>query len=259
MIRDLAISMAIAFALVATRMSAFVAVSPFPGPLVPTKIKIGLVLLLAASVAPIAPPAGVTGPGGAIGPGVVLATLAEAATGAAIGFVFRIGMSAAEVVGATLAHAMGLTFASSYDPLHGSNDDPLARILTGAATLGAFAVGAHRVVIGAVIASVRIVPLGSFPDPAALLPGLLTWTSRSIDCGLGLAMPVLTVSLAVQLSLGLVARAAPSLQIFSVGLALMFASGFLVFAVGAGDTLAAVVAHLAEVPSVLERIVLGVR
>jgi flagellar biosynthetic protein FliR len=251
MLRELVMSMAITFALVATRMAAFVAVSPFPGPAVPTNIRIGVALLLAMAATPLV----MAGHTPAIGLPLVVAAMGEAMTGAAIAFVFRVGMSASEVLGSTLAHAMGLTFASSYDPSQAANTDALSRIVTSAATLEAFAIGAHRVVIGVALGSLRVVPIGGAVDVATYAPGVLTWVARSIECGVGLAVPAMTVSVVVQVAIGLVARAAPSLQVFSVGLTVSLASGLVVLLSGMRDSLAGFAAHATDLGQVLERVI----
>lgn len=244
------LGMAITFALLATRMAAFVAVSPFPGPMVPTEIRIGFALLLALAATPLAAPVHI-----AIGPQLVLAAMSELCTGAAIAFIFRVGMSTAEILGGTLAHSMGLTFASSYDPTQSATTDALTRIVSNSAMLVAFAIGAHRVVIGAVVASVHVVPIGGMIDLGTYVPGILGWMTRTIECGVGLAVPAMTVSLVVQVALGLVARAAPSLQIFSIGLGVSLASGLVVIISSLRDSLGGIAAHLLDLGSVIERVI----
>jgi flagellar biosynthesis protein FliR len=250
LIRELLLGLAITFALVATRMAAFVAVSPFPGPAVPTNVRVGIALLLAAAATPMAATVHI-----AIGPELVMAAMGEAVTGAAIAFIFRVGMSAAEVLGGTLAHSMGLTFASSYDPTQSATTDALTRIISNAAMIVAFAIGAHRVVIGAAVTSVRNVPVGTMIDLATYMPGILRWMARTIECGVGLAVPAMTVSLVVQVALGLVARAAPALQIFSIGLAISLASGLAVILSGLRDSLEGLAAHLVNLAGVFSRVI----
>jgi flagellar biosynthetic protein FliR len=234
-------------------MALFMAISPFPGPAVPTEIRVGLTLLLALTATPLAM---MGHPPDALVP-LVVAALGEALTGAAIGFVFRVGMSAADVLGNTLAHSTGLTFAASYDPAQASNVDALTRLVTTAGTLVMFGIGAHRVVIGAAIGSFRVVPLGRALELGAYLPGILQFIARSLECGLGLALPAMVVSLVIQVALGLVARAAPSLQVFSVGLSLTLASGLFVVMAGLSDSLSGVGAHLGSMGRAMET-VLGI-
>lgn len=251
MIRDLALTMAITFALVATRMAAFVVVSPFPGAAVPATARIGLALLLAVAATPIA----LGGHTPAIGLPLLVAAFGEALAGSAIGFIFRVGMSAADVLGSSLAHAMGLTFAASYDPAQSTSSDALTRLVTSAALVVSFALGAHRVVIGAAVGSFRAIPVGGMLDLAVFTPGITTWVAKSVECGLGLALPAMAVAFVVQISLGLVARAAPALQIFSVGLSVTLASGLVVIVSGARDDLNGLAAHAMSVGGILERLI----
>lgn len=243
----LVVSLAIGFALVATRTAAFVFVSPFPGPSAPPTARVGLALALALAIAPSLGPSRFSTLGG----GAVLATFAEAATGATIGLIFRIGMSAADVLGSTIAHALGLNMASTYDPSANGHVDPLTRITTRVAMGVALAVGAHRVVLGAVLASFRVAPPGAFLDVSAAAPAALLWAQASLDCGVRLAMPAVTVALTVQLALGLATRAAPALQAFGVSLPLTLASGVLVLAEGSGDSLAGIASHLGALADVV--------
>lgn len=244
-------NLAITFALVATRMAAFIVASPFPGAAIPSQVRIGFVVLLSVATTPLVtmshPPS--------IGLPLVMAAIGEMLTGAAIGFLFRVAMGTAEVLGSSLAHAMGLTFAASYDPSQATNSDALTRIVSSVALLTAFAFGAHRVVLGAVIGSFRAIPVGGFLDLATYVPGTLTWIARSLEAGVGLAVPAMTVSVVVQVAIGLVARAAPSLQVFSVGLSVSLASGLFVVLAGMRDSLAGLASHVSSMGQVLERVI----
>jgi flagellar biosynthesis protein FliR len=65
----------------------------------------------------------------------------------------------------------------------------------------------------------------------------------------------MTVSVVVQVAIGLVARAAPSLQVFSVGLTVSLASGLVVLLSGMRDSLAGFAAHATDLGQVLERVI----
>jgi len=244
------IPLAITFALLVTRLAAFTFVSPFPGQAVPTNIRVGFALLMTVAAMPFAGDRQF-----AVGPELALAAIGEAVTGAAIAFIFRVAMAISDVIGSSLAQSSGLTFASSYDPMQGATTDALSRLVSNVALIVAFAAGAHRMMIGAVIASVRAVPVGNFIDVENYMSGILRWASSTLSCGIGLSLPAMTVGLIVQLALGLVARAAPALQVFSVGLSITIASGLLVLWVGIADTVQAIAQHLITMPRVVERLI----
>lgn len=249
MIPEAVIGIGVVFALLATRMAAFMAVSPIPGTWVPAQVRIGFSLLLALVAFPAAgqlrQPAEQLALTGAFG---------EVIVGVTIGFVFRVGVMAADVVGSSLAQAMGLTFAAAYDPARSETSDPLSRIVTLLALVLAIQVGAHRIVIGSLLASVQAVPVGSVPDMAAMTPELLRWFARSVESGVALALPASAACLVVQLGLALVSRAAPSLQIFNVGLAISVATGVLVLMQGADDLMAGLAAHFGRVRPAIEAV-----
>lgn len=246
---QLAVGMLVAFGLVLTRMGAFVAVSPIPGTWVPGRIRIGLAILLALVVAPTLPPSKIPP-----GPALVLPIFGELVVGVVIGFVFRLALVVADVLGSALAQALSLTFAASYDPQSAAQTDPLSHLVTMMATLAAIATGAHRVVLGALLASVEVLPPGHIAPAGAFALPLVDWLARSVEHGFALAVPVVAVCVVVQLAVALVSRAAPQLQIFSVGITITIGSGAVVLFAGLSDMVSGVVVHLASVSATLERV-----
>ena len=91
----------------------------------------------------------------------------------------------------------------------GRNDHVLMSMLL------ALTVGAHRVVLSYLIESLRVLPVGSNIDLAGALPLFISLSANALLVGVRLALPIVAVSLVLQLTLAMIARAAPSLQIFS--------------------------------------------
>lgn len=245
---QLATGMLVAFGLVLTRMAAFMAVSPVPGPLVPARFRVGLAVLLAALMSSSVPPSRIP-----VGAALLAPMFGEVVVGVLIGFVFKLALVAADVLGTSLAQALGLTFASSYDPQQATSVDPLTHLVTLLATLVSFATGAHRVVLGALMASVHVLPPGEVPVAGAFTMPLVDWLGRSVAHGFSLAIPVVAVGLLVQLAVALVSRAAPQLQVFSVGITITLASGALVFFVGLTDLVTGLAVHVQSLGPTLER------
>jgi flagellar biosynthesis protein FliR len=74
-----------------------------------------------------------------------------------------------------------------------------------------------------------------------------------------LALPVIVVTLGVQLALALVARAAPSLQIFNVGFGVLVAAGLCTL-LGSADTLVLSMAEWSrQLPDMYESFFAAVR
>jgi flagellar biosynthesis protein FliR len=224
---ELLLPRAVTFALASARLAGFVITSPFPGAQVPQASRIGLVAVLAWVVASSADGPAAAAP--SFGLGLFGWGAAELAIGLSIGLVFRFLMAAADVLGDVLSKAIGLGTASLLNPALGEQDTTMTLLVTSGAMLLALSIGAHRVALAYLLESFRVLPTGSAIGLPAATPVFLELASRSLTMGVRLCMPVLAISLTVQITLALLARASPTLQIFSIGFTLMIATGLLTF------------------------------
>ena len=145
--------------------------------------------------------------------------------GVCIGLVVRLSIAAAEVAGSLLAQPMGFSAAQAFDPTIGAMDTALTRLLRNLTLLLALIVGFHRVLLGTLLSSFHLLPVGTVTHLEATFPLVLELTAHVIGVGVRLALPVLALLLMANVALGFVARAAPTMQIFNVGFAVLFATG----------------------------------
>ena len=85
---------------------------------------------------------------------------------------------------------------------------------------------------------------GTFVDLAA----------DALAVGLRLSLPVVAVTLATQVALAMIARAAPALQIFSIGLSILVAAGVMVLVASMGDIAMGLSEHIGSLSSRLEQL-----
>ena len=248
---DLVLSRAALFMLVVTRVSGFVVTSPFPGANVSSTQKATLVAVLSwlgcSFASAEAAPRAIDGT-------LVVATLLELGCGLLIGLVFRFVLAATDVLAQTISHAVGLSTASVLNPSLDAQDAALSRIITLFALLVALGIGAHRVALAYLLESFRALPVGSHIDLTASTAVFVDLAGSAIAVGVRLAMPALAVGLVVQIALALVARAAPSLQIFSVGLGVLIASGLAAITASLDGMMGGVVEHLRQLGPSLDLI-----
>ena len=240
-----------AFALEAIRLGGMVIVAPLSWSSAPARVKASLVLLLAFAVhgqSPISPELAASAPRIAAGVG------SEFLLGVAIGMVVRLVVAGVEVAAEQIALMMGLGIAQVFDPqVHGSHN-VLSGILKNFALLVAIAVGLHRSVLGATLASFRVAPVGSLVGLGSYGPTFLTLGGLVFSTGLRLAMPVLAVLFMVQIALAFVSRAAPAVQIFSVGFALTLGLGAVVLLLVLPDLSYEIAADISQVRGRVEAV-----
>lgn len=214
------------------RISGVVAVSPIPWSNTPTRVRVGLVifLLLAVHGKGAEPIGGIPSAAWAASN---LAT--EFIIGLSIGMVVRLSVVVAEIAGSAIAMPMGFSAAQAFDPTMGSMDNVLTRLFRNLALLLALISGLHRAMLGTLLSSFRLVPVGSQAHVEASFPLFLELGAHVIGVGIQLALPLLSVLLMANVALAFVARAAPTMQIFNVGFAVLLATGAAVLVISLPD------------------------
>ncbi|MGB3723666.1 MAG: type III secretion system export apparatus subunit SctT [Pacificimonas sp.] len=146
----------------------------------------------------------------------------EAMVGVAIGLFFSAVLWAFEAAGQIIDTKVGLGMASIVDPLSGHQSSPSGQFLARLANFLFMAAGGFMLLVGTLMESYAIWPIGQLmPDfnilTVTLFEGEL---QRLMTIALLISAPVLSVLLAVDLSLGLVNRYAQQLNVFSLSMAL---------------------------------------
>jgi|HubBroStandDraft_6_1064221.scaffolds.fasta_scaffold402868_3 flagellar biosynthetic protein FliR len=244
------------FALVASRIAGFVVVSPFPGQNVSNTQRVGLVVVLAWVASSFAP--GVEA-FGSIGLRLAGWAALEIGCGLIIGMAFRFVFAATEVLGSLLGIASGLGTPSVFNPTLEATETPIGRVVGLLGMLVALGIGAHRVALGALLDSFRALPVGTITSIDAPFMAFADLAIDAFVVGVRLATPVIAVALIVNVALAMISRAAPSLQIFSVGFGILIASTTLTLLASLGDITAGLSAHFNQLGSTLDATLSAVR
>lgn len=237
------------FALVVSRIGGFVVASPFPGANVSKTQRVGLVCVLGWVALPTANFANVPITFGAA---LAVTSMLEIACGVAIGLVFRFMIAAADVAGSAIAQSSGLNSATVLNPGMAAPETAMARVIALFSMLLALGAGVHRIVLSYLLESFRALPVGSRIVVSASLPLFSSLAGESLRIGVRLALPVIAVSLVIQLTLAMIARAAPSLQIFNVGLAVLVLTTLVILVDGVREVGSGMSGYLATMGSHLD-------
>lgn len=154
----------------------------------------------------------------------------QVAVGATMGLVLQIVVAAVVVAGQSISSAMGLSMANMMDPNLG-NVPVVSQFLLVLASLVFVGFGGHAILLGLVSESFQTIPIGTSFLQQAVLGKVLQWSSMMFLGALLMALPVMVFLLFINVGLGIVTRAAPSLNIFAVGFPAMMLAGFLVLIV----------------------------
>ncbi len=192
--------------------------------LVPARIRLFLAVALTALVAPHIPTPPSLDPLN-LGTWAIIAE--QILIGATMGFVLQLLFQIHVLAGQIVAMQMGLGFASMNDPTLGISVAVVAQVFTMLVTLLFLAVNGHLVVIEVLVESFTTLPLGEFLLVSDFQAVVLRF-SWVLAAALLIGLPAITALLIVNLSFGVMMRAAPQLNIFSIGFPLTLVFGLFI-------------------------------
>ncbi|SCY08018.1 flagellar biosynthetic protein FliR [Nitrosospira sp. Nl5] len=197
------------------RILALLAAAPVLGnTAIPKRVKIGLGVFITLVVAPALGPLPGVEP---VSPEGLLILGQQIIIGLAMGFAMRIVFSAVEMAGEIAGLQMGLGFATFFSPQSEGSTLVVGKFLGLLATLVFLSVNGHLLMLSVLAESFTVFPISAEPFSAGGWRILADWGGKIFEAGLGLALPVVTALLIVNLALGILTRAAPQLNIFAVG------------------------------------------
>lgn len=195
---------------------------------VPVRVRIVLAGALALLVAPLVSVPDVA-PLSAAG---VVITIQQVIVGAALGFSLQILFEAVSLGGELLANSMGLSLAFNLDPQNGASTPSLSQLYSVLVMLIFLVLDGHLALIRTLVEGFHTLPIGTSGLGANGLWSVVDWGSELFSGALAVALPGVTALLIANLAFGVVSRAAPTLNIFSVGLPVSLVFGLVALIAG---------------------------
>lgn len=189
----------------------------------PARVRLAAGLAVGIALLPAMPPMPEVAPNSGIG----LAIFGQQIfIGVAVGFMMRLVFAAVDTAGALIGMQMGLSFAIFFDPDAGGQTAVLSDFLSLIATLLFLAVNGHLLMIEVLVRSFEWLPVGAEVVRAQGWGYIARAGAAVFATGLLLSLPVLGILLVANISLGVLTRAAPQLNLFAVGFPVTLTAGF---------------------------------
>jgi flagellar biosynthetic protein FliR len=135
-----------------------------------------------------------------------------------LGFVLQLAFAIPLIAAEQISGTMGLAIATSIDPASGAQSGALGTFFGLVLSLLFYATGAHLLWFDLLIESYRLLPAGQFTFGAWRAEAVVMFMGYGLAAAAAIALPVVLVLLLVQIVTGLIARSAPSLNLFALGL-----------------------------------------
>ncbi len=131
------------------------------------------------------------------------------------------------ILGQIIGMQSSLGFASMVDPANGQNTPLLGQLFMFLSTLFFLSIDGHLKMIQMVVFSFKTLPIGSGSFDQANFRELASWFSIMFKTALSMSLSGIIALLTINLSFGVMTRAAPQLNIFSLGFAFALMVGLL--------------------------------
>ncbi len=177
--------------------------------------KVSLALLMSFLIAgAVSYPVGIAADGYAM----LLAIFREILIGLSIGFAVRLLFAVIQATGEIVGFQTGFGFARMVDPFSSGQSSVLEEFLYMLGLAVFFTVDAHHIVVRGIYASFKELPLGTAAVTDGLFSYFIAASGRIFGLGLKFGAPLVVALFLIELSLGLLSRMIPSMNIFVEGL-----------------------------------------
>ena len=157
---------------------------------------------------------------------IIEVVLIEITIGISLGLCVTIIFSAVALAGEKIAQSSGLGFAAQVDPNSGGQTPVVSQILNLFSITAFLSLNGHLHLIFLLRSSYDIIPLGQSFDFKALIGAVLSAGGHMFAIASILMLPVVSILLLANVTVGVVTRSAPQLNLFSFGFPLTILSCF---------------------------------
>lgn len=222
------------FLLVFMRVASFVFVAPFFSTKgVPNNVKIGLSVFVAYIMYNFGPEHIYPEYNTVLGYCIIV--LKEVSVGLLIGLAAQLCTSVVLFAGRIIDMEVGLSMANVFDPTTNQQSSISGVLLQYGVMLILYTTGLHRYLLKALMETFTLIPInGTHINTDKLLMSLITFLGDYIAIGFRICLPVFASITLMNIVLGLLAKLAPQMNMFSVGIQLKLLAGISVIAITMG-------------------------
>jgi flagellar biosynthetic protein FliR len=198
----------------------------FSGGQIPPQMRIGIAFILSLLIFPVVErhiPAQSFGPFE-----LTLLIAQEVILGLLVGFLAQLVFMAAEFAGSLIGYQMGFAAANVFDPTTQRQVALISQFQGIFAIMLFLALDVHHLFIEAIAASFQMLPPGSLNLTGGAIPMLMEVANHSLILSIQMVAPVIALLMLSNLTLGVMARVFPQLNVFMLSFPINIAVSFIV-------------------------------
>lgn len=206
------------------RISSMLLAAPIIGTkIVPSQPKIALAIFMTILITPLISDYDYIEPFSLEG---LIVAIEQVIIGLSLGFSIRLVFSVLETGGHLIGQTMGLGFAQMIDPSNGVSVPAVSQFYIILATLLFLLMNGHILMLEVLVESFTFMPAGLGFFEKLNLWYMIDWSTWIFKGAVIMSIPAVASLLLVQISFGVMMRAAPQLNIFTIGFPISLVLGF---------------------------------
>lgn len=215
------------FLMILVRVATFVFVAPFFGMTnTPFRVKIGFSVFVSLLMFQILPKTGLDYQGVF---GFAAIIVKEGITGLLIGFAASICNSIILLAGNMIDMEIGLSMATTFDPMTNSQVNITGNLYNYFILMLLIVTDMHHYILRAVVDSYQLIPIaGQNFDWEHLFTSFLAFVTDLFVIAFRIILPIFVVSMILNAILGIMAKVAPQMNMFAIGMQLKLLVGFVI-------------------------------
>ncbi len=152
----------------------------------------------------------------------------EVFIGLFIAIVIKLIFESLQIAGVLISNQTGLAAAQIFNPGLAQQGAVYGALLSAAGIFIMFVTDTHHNILAAIIGSYELFPPGNMPPMGNFSEVVTHSVSKSFELGFQLSAPVILISFVIHLSMGMIAKLVPSINIFFVSLPIQVVVGIVV-------------------------------
>ena len=157
-----------------------------------------------------------------------LGVASEVLLGLSIGMFVRLLFTGVQLAGQLVGYQMGMAIAKDLDPATSTQVSLVAQFYNLFAVLIFISINAHYWFLDALVESFRLVPPYGFQLSASLMDGLIRMSANIFTIGIRVGAPVIAALMLTSVTLGLLARTNPQMNVFFVAMPVKICIGLVI-------------------------------
>ena len=224
---DLSLPLIQGFLICLARVAAmFAAIPVFSGGQIPHQLRLGVAVMFAMLTFPVVkdfiPVAAIT----PLELGLIIGS--EVILGLLVGFLAQLVFMAAEFAGSLIGYQMGFAAANIFDPTTQAQVALISQFQGIFAILLFLSLNVHHLFLEAIVYSFEMLPPGSITLSGGAIPMVIEVANHSLVLSIRLVAPVLVLLILSTLTLGIMSRVFPQLNVFMISFPLNIGISFIV-------------------------------